>query len=188
MRYCGTAPIMLTISQSQLAALDEKADRSLCERIVKQLRSQVRIPLPPEDAELGKEVAERIRDARIWGLRSDASVTRYVVSCLTHLGPKEDLASRLEVYLRLYQEPLTQGINLPEFCRGTVTFAEAHNVLADEGAAWLATLVLAGHSRGASDLSWIAPLLDQAGLDEELRMHAVHQGAEARGWLAQEQR
>ncbi len=179
---------MFTISQSQLAALDEKADRSLCERIVKQLRSEPRVPLPPDDAELGKEVAERIRDARVWGLQSDPSVTQYVVSCLTHLGPKEDLTSRLEVYLRLYHEPLTEGVSLPEFCRGIVTFAHAHNVRADEGAAWLATLVLAGHSRGASDLSWIAPLLDQPDMDEEAHMHLVHGGAQTRGWLGKEQR
>ena len=175
--------LMLTISQSQLATLDQKADGSLCEQIMQELRAEPRISLPPNDAELGKEVAERIRDARVWGLQSDASVTQYVISCLTYLGSKEDLPSRLEVYLRLHHEPLTVGMNLPEFCRGIVVFAQAHEVLADEGAAWLATLVLAGYNRGASDLSWIAPLLDQSLQNEEARMHLVHQRAEARGWL-----
>ncbi len=168
-------------------ALDAKANEDLCERLMLELRR--RFPAnPAADPELRQTIREWMNDARIWGFNTDAAVTDYVVLCARQIGTREPLEARLEVYLQLHQERLVEGVDLRQFCPAMVTFARAHNILADEGVAWLASIILAGLAKNDRQLNWIAGILDDkdpdhANVAEETRLYAVHDQAVLRGWV-----
>lgn len=181
---------VFTIRNAQMQVFEREARESFILRAMKHLRRQVPTKIAPTDEELRPSVEGWIEDARIWGFRTEPDILRYVTMVAEQFGQREPLGNRLQVFLRLHHEPLTTGVDLAQFAPSLITFARAHNILADEGVAWLATLVLAGRAKGNQDMRWIGAVLDGRPGDpvrpEEERMHEVHRQAITRSWVAPE--
>ncbi len=178
------------VRNAQMQVFEQEARESFILRAIKHLRRQVPTKVAPTDEELRPSVEGWIEDARVWGFRTEPDILRYVTMVAEQFGQREPLENRLQVFLRLYHEQLTTGVDLAQFAPSLIAFAHAHNILADEGVAWLATLVLAGRAKGNQDMRWIGAFLDgrpgDPVLPEEERMHEVHRQAIARGWVAVE--
>lgn len=129
------------------------------------------------------EVEQWIADARAWGLRSEAAVARYVLACAEAQRRHDPLEVRIIRLLMIRQATPAAEDALERVAGSAVGLCRRYGIVEDEGAAWLAAILLEGERQGDQDLRWIGPLLDQGGSGES-RLRRVHAAAVMRGWLA----
>jgi len=138
---------MLKIRQEQMEVFEQATFEHFVCRIMEQVRSKYSDRLPALDTELRESVTAWITDARRWGFSTDSAITRYVDFCAQTQGQREPIETRLKTYLRLYHENLLGGVDAQEFGRTVMQLAARHKVHEEEGIAWLAVILLAGHLR-----------------------------------------
>lgn len=170
----------MQFDHSQMSRLDASVAAKLADRMTLRLRE--RHPASA-NAELRACVEAWIADAYHLGLRGQRQVVAWLERLVQKGQLRQPLEVRLPVYLVLYHESLLEGLDATVFTKRVCGLARSCAIHQEEGTAWLAVIVLAGHHR-AAPLDWIGPMLQGSEAPEEERLRAVHLHARSLGWFA----
>ncbi|MBI1833064.1 MAG: hypothetical protein HYR84_16615 [Planctomycetes bacterium] len=174
---------MITLRKEQFDAMTAAYLHPITDRWVARLRAECPDRLPASDEVLKTSITGWVEDARAIGINSEKGIWAYVENAARTEGTRAPLEVRLVQFVRSSYPGLAARWDVSLLVTQCLRLCNEHGIVEEEGAAWLAAIMVATSPAEHQNWIWLNAALASDKSDAESKLKRAHGEAQARGCI-----